>query len=42
MTSEHTIRPALRSDIPAIRSVVKDANLFPLELLLRSGKLVTE
>ena len=33
MTSEHTVRPAQRPDIPAIKSVVKDANLFPPEML---------
>ena len=30
---EHAIRPAQRSDIPAIESVVKDAELFPPEML---------
>ena len=30
---EHTIRPARRSDIPAIKSVVEDADLFPPEML---------
>ncbi|MDE0125281.1 MAG: GNAT family N-acetyltransferase [Bryobacterales bacterium] len=30
---EHTIRPARRSDIPAIKSVVDDADLFPPEML---------
>ncbi len=33
MAIEHTIRPALRSDIPAIRSVVEDAEMFPPEML---------
>lgn len=30
---EHTVRPAQRSDLPAIKSVVEDAELFPTELL---------
>ncbi len=33
MTIEHTVRPAQRSDVPAIKSVVEDANLFPPEML---------
>ena len=33
MAIEHAIRPARRSDIPAIRSVVQDAELFPPEML---------
>ena len=33
MAVEHTIRPARRSDIPAIRSVAEDAGLFPPEML---------
>ena len=33
MAVEHAIRPAQRSDIPAIKSVVKDAELFPPEML---------
>ena len=33
MTFEPTIRLAQRSDIPAIRSVVEDAGLFPPEML---------
>lgn len=33
MTIEHTVRPAQRSDIPAIKSVVEDTNLFPPEML---------
>ena len=30
---EHTIRPARQSDIPAIKSVVEDADLFPPEMV---------
>ena len=33
MAVEHAIRPAERSDIPAIKSVVKDAGLFPPAML---------
>ena len=33
MVTEHTIRPAQQSDLPAIRSVVEDAALFPPEML---------
>ena len=33
MAVEHAIRPAQRSDIPAIKSVVVDAELFPPEML---------
>ena len=33
MAVEHTIRPARRSDIPAIRAVVEDADLFPPAML---------
>ena len=33
MAVEHAIRPARRSDIPAIKSVVMDAELFPPEML---------
>ena len=33
MTIEHTVRPAQRSDVPAIKSVVEDTNLFPPEML---------
>ena len=33
MTIEHTVRPAQRSDVPAIKSVVEDANLFPPAML---------
>ncbi|MXY69080.1 MAG: GNAT family N-acetyltransferase [Acidobacteriia bacterium] len=33
MTIKHLIRPALRSDIPEIRSVVEDAGMFPPEML---------
>ncbi|WP_034417654.1 GNAT family N-acetyltransferase [Candidatus Synechococcus spongiarum] len=30
---EHAIRPVQRSDIPAIKSVIKDADLFPPAML---------
>lgn len=33
MAIEYTIRPAQRSDIPAIRSVIEDADLFPPTML---------
>ena len=33
MAVEHAIRPAQRSDIPALKTVVKDAELFPPEML---------
>ena len=33
MANEPTIRPARRSDIPAIKSVAEDAALFPAEML---------
>ena len=33
MAVEHVIRPARRSDVPAIKSVAKDAELFPPEML---------
>ncbi len=33
MAIEHAIRPARRSDLPAIRSVVVDAEMFPPEML---------
>ena len=33
MAIEHTIRPARRADVPAIRSVVEDAEMFPPETL---------
>ena len=33
MPIEHAIRPARRSDVPAIRSVVEDAEMFPPEML---------
>lgn len=33
MAIEHAIRPARRSDVAAIRSVVEDAEMFPPEML---------
>ena len=33
MAVEHAIRPGQRSDIPALKTVVKDAELFPPEML---------